>query len=309
MDWFKYQRTLIDNPKTKKLARLLDMQPVHVVGHLLALWSWAIDYAQDGDITPFCAEEIADAARYDGDAQKFLDALINCGLRSGGFIDRTEDGGLVFHDWEDNIGSEFEKRAKDAERKRESRAKKKQPQTNNAVCPQDVRETSAGRPMPVRRERKGEEREEKRREETTPPTPPQGERQQAEELPSDAATVTRVIKAWNDQLGGYGFPEASKTTPRRERAFDARLNERRERKSLSWWQDVFRQIAASKFMRDEASRKAGWLCFDWILKEDNLVKICEGKYDDRDAPERDPHKALREAQTYEEAAAAYYASL
>ncbi len=71
----------------------------------------------------------------------------------------------------------------------------------------------------------------------------------------------------------------SKITPARARAFSARLNDLTARRELSWWRDRIAQLAASPFMRDSASRKAGWLTLDWLLNESNLVKVEEGKYD------------------------------
>lgn len=304
MAWIRYDVNMQNNMKVRRLARMLDVSVPAVAGHLMALWAWGVDNAPDGDVTHLMPEEIAEAANWTGDAQAFYDALINCVLRFGAFLDRTEDGRLVFHEWEDHIGTMMKERENHAERNRKYRERQK-----------EKRETVTRQSRDASRDESrdgGEEREEKK-EKRLSPLPPshEGERQSAED--EDAATVTRVIKAWNDQLSGYGFPEASKATPRRERAFDARLNERRERKSLSWWQDVFRQMAGSKFLRDEASRKAGWLCFDWILKEDNLVKVCEGKYSTQQTASggtmQDYNRIIREAKTYEEKRAAYYASL
>ncbi|GHT01824.1 hypothetical protein AGMMS50276_30710 [Synergistales bacterium] len=38
------------------------------------------------------------------------------------------------------------------------------------------------------------------------------------------------------------------------------------------------KIAESSFLRDNAQK---WMSFDWILNENNLTKIIEGKYDDK----------------------------
>lgn len=75
------------------------------IGHLHCLWWWALDYAEDGDLSVFDAEDIADAAMWDGDPQAFVDALIACGPSGrAGFVERTPDGGLRLHDWEEYAG-------------------------------------------------------------------------------------------------------------------------------------------------------------------------------------------------------------
>ncbi|WP_179135823.1 DnaD domain protein [Paenibacillus sp. 32352] len=87
-----------------------------------------MDYAQDGDITKYDPEDIADAAMWNDDAHTFIDALC-----FAGFIDRFE-GRTVIHDWYDYAGKLIEKRESDAKRKRESRRQK------------DSKGMSAGRP-------------------------------------------------------------------------------------------------------------------------------------------------------------------
>ena len=84
-----------------------------------------MDYAQDGNLTPFNALDIADAAGWGENPNRFVDAMVNCGFRGAGFLERTEDGELLMHDWDEHCGDEFERRAKEAERLRAYREKKK----------------------------------------------------------------------------------------------------------------------------------------------------------------------------------------
>lgn len=124
-----------------------------------------------------------------------------------------------------------------------------------------------------------------------------------DEAPPDIATMPRVINIWNDMLAPLGFPEAAKSTPKREKAFRARLAERAERRKIEWWRERIAQLAESPFMCQAAREKRGWLTLDWLLKEDNIVKVQEGKYADSSV-----HRESA-PQSYEEAASAYYASL
>ena len=92
-------------------------------------------------------------------------------------------------------------------------------------------------------------------------------------------SLGKVLTLWNDTLGPLGFFQVKKVTPARERAFKARLNAASERKAQEWWESVIGRLAASNFMLDSAKKKANWLTFDWLLSENNIVKVLEGKYD------------------------------
>lgn len=114
MAWIESHQTLWDNVKTRKATRALDITDVELVGHLHSLWHWAIDHAEDGDLSKFDVDDIAIAARWDGDAHEFVEALVGCGpgddpgfLEPGGPIgDPTEGrvGELVIHDWWEHAG-------------------------------------------------------------------------------------------------------------------------------------------------------------------------------------------------------------
>jgi len=96
--WIESNQEIGRHPKTKKLARLLDISPVAAVGHLHYLWWWALDFAQDGNIGKYDEFDIAEACLWEGDHQGFVDALIQAG-----FVDKTESG-LLIHDWFDYAG-------------------------------------------------------------------------------------------------------------------------------------------------------------------------------------------------------------
>lgn len=93
------------------------------------------------------------------------------------------------------------------------------------------------------------------------------------------ATVVDILTQWNLQLARLGFPQVLRSTARREAAFKARVHASQERIYLAWWVALFDKIAASDFMCESARQKANWLTLDWVLKEQNMMKILEGKYD------------------------------
>lgn len=140
MAWIESHQELGRHPKTRKLARLLNISQVCVVGHLHFLWWWAMDYAQDGDLGRYDAQEIADAAMWEDDAGAFFDALV-----SVGFIDVSDSGGRELHDWYDCAGKLIEKRAENAERMRAARAAK------SGARDGDIHSTSTPRATHVQR--------------------------------------------------------------------------------------------------------------------------------------------------------------
>ena len=112
MAWIESHQAVGRHPKTKKLARLLGVSLPAAVGHLHYLWWWALDFAQDGVLDKFDAEDIADAMQWDGDADQLVEALL-----ASSFIDHTDEG-LVIHDWAEYAGKLLERREKDRARKR-----------------------------------------------------------------------------------------------------------------------------------------------------------------------------------------------
>lgn len=119
--------TVIGHWKTKRLARSLGICRAQAIGHLHALWHWAVDYAPDGDTSRHPPDVIADAALWEGDPYRFVEAMID-----SEFFDPPGD----IHDWFEGAGKLVLARRKDAERKRISRA--------SGGSPKDVQRTAVG---------------------------------------------------------------------------------------------------------------------------------------------------------------------
>lgn len=114
MAWIESHQELAQHPKTIRLARLLDTNIPAALGHLHLLWWWTLDYAEDGDLSAFDADDIAIAAQWDGDAERFVEALIECGPGDrAGFLDDDRS----IHDWHDFAGRLIEQRQFNRERK------------------------------------------------------------------------------------------------------------------------------------------------------------------------------------------------
>lgn len=125
MDWIPLWRALASHPKTRRLRRELDCTILEAVGALCLLWSWAVDYAPDGDLTRWADEDIADACAWDGDATEFV-----AGLTAAGFVDSDR----TLHDWDEYTGKHLAKYEADRARKRGG---------NSAEAPRNLRALSA----------------------------------------------------------------------------------------------------------------------------------------------------------------------
>jgi hypothetical protein len=93
MAWVESHQELGRHPKTRKLARSLGISVPCAVGHLHFMWWWAMDFAQDGDLSRYDVEEIAEGGMWEGDASAFVAALV-----SAGFVEREGERQWL-HDW------------------------------------------------------------------------------------------------------------------------------------------------------------------------------------------------------------------
>lgn len=157
--WLKVDGGIFQHPKTRRVSRMLNISTVHVVGHLVDMWIWGMHVFPQGVLTGADASDIAEAAEWTGDPEEFLTALLSCGNGGAGFLERNEEGTLIFHDWDEYGGQLIRKREADAERKR--KAANKTFQGNPADVPRNSTEgVSEFRP------KKEKEREENQKEKT-----------------------------------------------------------------------------------------------------------------------------------------------
>jgi hypothetical protein len=121
--WIESHQSLREHPKLRKLCKLLDINRMEGIGHLHCLWWWALEYAQDGDLTGYDLADVALGAEWEGEPARFIEALLNCGPGGGtGFLERDTEGGLYLHDWWEYAGKLIEQRRHNAERMRKARA-------------------------------------------------------------------------------------------------------------------------------------------------------------------------------------------
>lgn len=94
MDWIRVNVGLPGHPKVRKLSRRLGCSRLEALGHVVAFLAWVGVTREDGNLTGLDAEDVADGAEWPGDPEGFLAALLGAG-----FVDTTEGGSWVVHDW------------------------------------------------------------------------------------------------------------------------------------------------------------------------------------------------------------------
>ena len=116
MAWIESHEDVGQHPKTRRLARSLQVSIPTAVGYLHLLWHWALKYAEDGNLERFTREDIADGAMWTDAAETFVLALTQ-----SGFLDETPTG-LLVHDWNEYAGRLVQRRQLNRERMQAARA-------------------------------------------------------------------------------------------------------------------------------------------------------------------------------------------
>lgn len=74
-------------------------------------------------------------------------------------------------------------------------------------------------------------------------------------------------------------------TAKRKEILRARWREQSKRQSLGWWRRLFEYVRESDFLMGKVhspGRKPFELNLEWLLNEENLAKVIEGHYDNRE---------------------------
>lgn len=144
MAWIESHQELVNHPKAKRFKRKLNVSEHEAVGILHYFWWWALDFAQDGDITDFTPDDVADGCRYNGDSKLFLESLIE-----SGFVDEVE-GRLMLHEWMQYGGKLIAWRVSNAEKQKAYRDRNRNKQDNkgNVTVTDESRDYDEGGYVP-----------------------------------------------------------------------------------------------------------------------------------------------------------------
>lgn len=269
MAWIEAHQALGDHPKVRKLSRILKLDNENEpIGILMRLWWWAMDYAPDGSIGKYDAEELAWAMRWKGEPEELLEALIGAG-----WIDDGPEG-LQIHDWYQYAGRLVDmreaKREQDRIRQQRRRDREKERAENShANVTRDVTRDGSD----VSRTNHTYQPDQQDKTDNTDQTDKEPAAAGAER--PAPCPYEEIVTAFN--MICSSFPEVKKITDGRKKAIAARW---REVGSLDPFREIFRAAEASPFLKGSNDR--GWRAdFDWILKPANWTKIAEGNYRDR----------------------------
>ena len=137
MSWLESHQSLRDHPKKDRLAELLfdgtvavDVADLAAIGLLHCLWWWALDYAQDGDLTKFSDRQIAKGCGWTGEATLLVQSLIEAG-----FVDKKP---RRIHDWDAYAGRLLERREQSRTRARKWRERAPNAHATDVVPPTDL---------------------------------------------------------------------------------------------------------------------------------------------------------------------------
>ena len=141
MAWIEVHQELPGHWKTLRLARALQIDEMQAMGHMVALWLWALNSRADGDLSRFEPIDIACGAHWRGDPEAFLQALRTAELL---------DEGDRIHDWDDYAGRLRDHREANARRSRECRARKRAASRDDAGIASPSRHDDVGVASPLR---------------------------------------------------------------------------------------------------------------------------------------------------------------
>lgn len=115
-----------------------------------------------------------------------------------------------------------------------------------------------------------------------------------EESEKNAPTSQEIVDAYNETC--VSLPRVAKITDKRKRA----LKKISSKFSMEDIRTVFKKAQESSFLNGSTDKWSG-ATFDWLVKEDNIVKVIEGNYDDKNAKRKNrPNRSynLDEFQNY-----------
>jgi hypothetical protein len=105
MAWIQTHQSLVSHRKTLTLADELGTSVPSAIGHLVCLWTWALDNAASGDLSTVRPKTIASAALWRRRPDDFISAML-----AAGFLDGGPDEPLRLHDWDDYAGRLMQQR-------------------------------------------------------------------------------------------------------------------------------------------------------------------------------------------------------
>lgn len=294
-DWIKMRTSLLTNPKVNGIARILerasDVGRVLSTGYngplseivtrtvtrhvtvscLLIVWGAANEHTKDGVFTDADLSDIDDMVGIPG----FGAAMVEVGWAE--FDSEKVTVSLPNFSEYNTSGHERTAGAKtNAERQKEYRDRKNNETVTGFRNESDVTESVTSN-----------RREEKRREEvkskalvpSLPAEDPPAVPIKVEKPPKPDCPHEDIIALYHECL-----PQCQQVrdwTPARQANLRARWNEDDRRQNLEYWRLLFEYVGACDFLMGRSGKSTFMVDLEWITKQNNFVKIREGKYENR----------------------------
>lgn len=139
---------ILQNKKTRRLMNALGLNPRETLGILASLWVHALVCAEDGVLSGYTTEDIADAIFWPhDDGQRIVQALVNAGFLE--LYGDAVNGDYTIASWEEHTGKSlsmrFRIREQNRERQARNRAKRKTKKQNDNDYPEHL---ANGHPNP-----------------------------------------------------------------------------------------------------------------------------------------------------------------
>jgi hypothetical protein len=266
LPWIPLHTNLPTHPKSIALG--LALKDKRAWTYMVQAWVWAADHAQDGRLSARNGASLIEyAAGWEGEQGAFVAAAIEAG-----FIDRTEDGSYVFHDWDEMNAGHVAKKERDAARQRERRARLSLVfggrSADAGVTSADASVTEGGRAATVAGE-------------IDTDTDTEDDDVISDDAPHPDSEGLRAV--WNAEKA----PEMPEWRPSKSRKRRQVVNARlKERPDLSEWRAIVQRLARSDFARGLVPARDGrrWLATPtFLLRPESGDRVLEGLYDNRSA--------------------------
>lgn len=265
------KREALNHPKMLDFASRLDIPRAHAVGILTLLFDFTAAYAPQGDIGKHRDGAIARACDWMGCPVEFITALVE-----SGWIDRDGVYRLIVHDWSEHCENWV-------------KAKLLKMELGFAVSstPESaLKSTSVATGVPTEMASQSVLKSTPERSPSRDPDPdpdpnpdlanPSLAQPSTTETPPEATDVAEVcggiLKAWN-----LAMEQDCKLTDKRLKALKQRL------KDPFWaehWREAIVKATESDFCNGLGDK--GWKAdFEWFVRPDSVVKLVEGKYENR----------------------------
>lgn len=243
--WLKLKEDFFDDKTVKYLRRLPDGNSLVIIYLKMQLKSLKTEglIKYDG-LLPTCEEELALVLDEDANLVRFaVTALVNIGV-----VERWDNDMLYMASMQPLIGSETAV----AERVRRHRELK-----NKKALLSNTQETNSNTEI--------ERREDKEKEKEI-------DKEKSKELELAYKTIAEL---YNNIC--VSLPKVRTITPKRKTAINKLINTGYTIEDLK---TIFKNAEQSSFLKGE--NKNNWnATFDWLIKEENAVKVLEGNYENK----------------------------